>query len=188
MAAILHDWLDSWSGLALTIAGMTYQGWDVQLTAYAARDWRANFFPVGSRTPRRRLGVGADAVAGGAAGGVGSCYTDRVLSPRRPPYPTWKFYPSRMAPPPWVFEFIGVVAAARPLIDTAQVTGLTSNKVLESLRPGLERLNYKVEDRGTRTKLYRPVLFGDEGAAQVAYNVDAVVSAHVSAMSVPPPR
>jgi hypothetical protein len=73
MAAILHDWLDSWSGLALIIAGMTYQGWDVQLTAYAARDWRANFFPVGSRTPRRRLGVGADAVAGGAAGGVGSC-------------------------------------------------------------------------------------------------------------------
>jgi hypothetical protein len=26
---------------------MTRQGWDVQLTAYAARDWRANFFPVG---------------------------------------------------------------------------------------------------------------------------------------------
>jgi hypothetical protein len=23
------------------------QGWDVQLTAYAARDGRANFFPVG---------------------------------------------------------------------------------------------------------------------------------------------
>jgi hypothetical protein len=26
---------------------MTYPGRDVQLTAYAARDWRANFFPVG---------------------------------------------------------------------------------------------------------------------------------------------
>jgi hypothetical protein len=26
---------------------MTHQGWDVQLTAYAARDWRANFLPVG---------------------------------------------------------------------------------------------------------------------------------------------
>jgi hypothetical protein len=25
---------------------MTHQGWDVQLMAYAARDWRANFFPV----------------------------------------------------------------------------------------------------------------------------------------------
>jgi hypothetical protein len=44
---LMHDWLDCWSGLGLVIAGMTHQGWDVQLTAYAARDWRANFFPVG---------------------------------------------------------------------------------------------------------------------------------------------
>jgi hypothetical protein len=47
MAAILHDWLDSWSGLGLIIAGMTHQGWDVQLTVYAARDRRANLFPAG---------------------------------------------------------------------------------------------------------------------------------------------
>jgi hypothetical protein len=39
--------LDSWSGIGLIGGGMTHQGWDVQLTAYAARDWRANFFPVG---------------------------------------------------------------------------------------------------------------------------------------------
>jgi hypothetical protein len=45
---------------------MTYQGWNVQLSAYAARDWRANFFPVGIALHRRRLGVGADAVASGA--------------------------------------------------------------------------------------------------------------------------
>jgi hypothetical protein len=44
---LVHDWLDSWSGIGLIIAGMTHQGWDVQLMAYAARDWRANFFPVG---------------------------------------------------------------------------------------------------------------------------------------------
>jgi hypothetical protein len=35
------------SGIGLIVAGMMHQGWDVQLTAYAARDWRANFFPVG---------------------------------------------------------------------------------------------------------------------------------------------
>ena len=34
-------------GLGLIIADMAHQGWDVQLTAYAARDWRANFLPVG---------------------------------------------------------------------------------------------------------------------------------------------
>jgi hypothetical protein len=44
---LVCEWLDSWSGIGLIIAGMTYQGWDVQLTAYAERDWRANFFPVG---------------------------------------------------------------------------------------------------------------------------------------------
>lgn len=44
---LVREWLDNWSGLGLIVAGMTHQGWDAQLTAYAARDWRANFFPVG---------------------------------------------------------------------------------------------------------------------------------------------
>jgi hypothetical protein len=44
---LVRELLDSWSGLGLILAGMSHQGWDVQLTAYAARDWRANFFPVG---------------------------------------------------------------------------------------------------------------------------------------------
>jgi hypothetical protein len=49
---------------------MTHQGWDVQFTAYAARDWRANFFPIGIA----HSVVGASAWeptpwAGGAAGG-----------------------------------------------------------------------------------------------------------------------
>jgi hypothetical protein len=46
----LHDlrsYLDSWSGIGRIAVGMAHQGWDVQLTAYAARDWRATFFPVG---------------------------------------------------------------------------------------------------------------------------------------------
>ena len=38
---------DHWSGIGLIVVGMSYQGWALQLTAYAARDWRANFFPVG---------------------------------------------------------------------------------------------------------------------------------------------
>jgi hypothetical protein len=45
---LMHEWLDNWSGLGLVIAGMTHQGWDVQLTAYAARDWRADFFLIAS--------------------------------------------------------------------------------------------------------------------------------------------
>jgi hypothetical protein len=57
---------------------MTHQGWGLQLTAYAARDWR-ELLPGGHRAlHRRRLGVGADAVAGGAAGGVGGAEEDRM--------------------------------------------------------------------------------------------------------------
>ena len=44
---LVRAWLNNWSGLGLVVARMTHQGWDVQLTSYAARDWRANFFPVG---------------------------------------------------------------------------------------------------------------------------------------------
>jgi hypothetical protein len=43
---LMRAWLDSWYGLGLMMEGMTHQGWDLQLTAYAARDC-ANFFPVG---------------------------------------------------------------------------------------------------------------------------------------------
>ena len=43
---LVHQWFDSRAGLGLVVAGMTHRGWDVQLTACAARDWRANFFPV----------------------------------------------------------------------------------------------------------------------------------------------
>jgi hypothetical protein len=44
---LVREWLDSWMGIGLIVAGMAHQGWDLQLTAYAGRDWRANFFPAG---------------------------------------------------------------------------------------------------------------------------------------------
>jgi hypothetical protein len=44
---LVRQWLDSWSGVGLVLAGMAYQGWDVQLTAYAARHWRVTFYPLG---------------------------------------------------------------------------------------------------------------------------------------------
>src|SRR5262249_27316411 len=44
---LVRDWLDNWSGVGPVLVGMTHQGYDVQLTAYAARDWRTTF----SHTP-----------------------------------------------------------------------------------------------------------------------------------------
>lgn len=90
-------------------------------------------------------------------------------------YPSWIYYPTSTAPPTWVGDLIDVVSAARPEIESATHSGLTSDKVLLKLRPGLELLGYTVETSKKRAgKVRRPVLFGEGGAERVAYEVDAV--------------
>jgi hypothetical protein len=87
-------------------------------------------------------------------------------------YPEWFYYPSRTRPPDWVHELLEVAAAARPLIDSATVDGLTSDNVLAHLRP---ELGYEVKGGKHRAeRIRRPVLFGDQGREPVAYEVDAV--------------
>jgi hypothetical protein len=44
---LVGDWLDTWAGLGLIVVGMEWQGYDLQLTAYGGRGWRANFFHAG---------------------------------------------------------------------------------------------------------------------------------------------
>jgi len=92
---LMREWLDSWSGLGLVVAGMTYQGWDLQITAYAARDWRANFFPVGiahsmSRQRRGSRRRGAPRLA---------------AEPRQPSWPAPLQPGYRSSPPPgWPWQ------------------------------------------------------------------------------------
>jgi hypothetical protein len=43
----LHSWLSSWSGIGHIIVGMHRQGYDVQLTQYDERGWRATFYVTG---------------------------------------------------------------------------------------------------------------------------------------------
>jgi hypothetical protein len=43
----LRTWLDSWSGLGAVVVGMAHQGYDLQLTRYDDRGWRATFYTTG---------------------------------------------------------------------------------------------------------------------------------------------
>jgi hypothetical protein len=43
----LRTWLDSWSGIGHVTTGMARQGYDLQLTRYDERGWRATFFTTG---------------------------------------------------------------------------------------------------------------------------------------------
>jgi hypothetical protein len=43
----LRFWLDSWSGIGHVVVGMTRQGYDLQLTRYDEKGWRATFYTSG---------------------------------------------------------------------------------------------------------------------------------------------
>jgi hypothetical protein len=43
----LRTWLDSWSGIGHVAVGMHRQGYDLQLTEYDERGWRATFYTTG---------------------------------------------------------------------------------------------------------------------------------------------
>ena len=43
----LRAWLDSWVGIGHVAVGMHRQGFDLQLTQYDDRGWRATFYATG---------------------------------------------------------------------------------------------------------------------------------------------
>ena len=47
----LRSWLDSWRGIGDVERGMARQGYDLQLTRYDARGWRATFYTTGMEHP-----------------------------------------------------------------------------------------------------------------------------------------
>ena len=70
--------------------------------------------------------------------------------------------------------FVGVIASSEETIFPAKRSGLTSDAVLAELRDPLVALGYSVETSKRRAdKARRPVLFGEQGAERVAYEVDA---------------
>lgn len=49
--ALLHGYLDTWRGIGDVVVGMARQDYDLQLTRYDGRGWRATFYS--GRPPRR---------------------------------------------------------------------------------------------------------------------------------------
>jgi len=43
----LRSWLNSWRGIGDVERGMAHQGYDLQLTRYDERGWRATFYTTG---------------------------------------------------------------------------------------------------------------------------------------------
>src|SRR3989440_2334354 len=45
--SLVRAWLGTWSGIGLVAAGMARQGYDLSLTRYDERGWRATFYTSG---------------------------------------------------------------------------------------------------------------------------------------------
>ena len=55
----LRTWLDSWSGIGRIAVGMHRHGFDLQLTQYDERGWRATFYATGrEHSPTSATGTG----------------------------------------------------------------------------------------------------------------------------------
>lgn len=88
-------------------------------------------------------------------------------------FPRWKYYPPRSRPPDWVQPMVSAFASAKVSIDSGQ-RQIKSDKALAALRPALEALEFEVEAGKKRAqKIRRPVLFGELGREDLAYEVDA---------------
>ncbi len=90
-------------------------------------------------------------------------------------YPLWSFYPRNHRPPEWALAFVDVVGGSEKTVSTVEKkTGISSDGVLSELSVGLQALGYVVETGKTKaSKIFRPVLFGDNGTAEVSYEIDA---------------
>jgi len=52
-------YLDSWAGIGRIAVGMAHQGFDLRLTWYAERGWRATFYTTGmEHSPTSATGTG----------------------------------------------------------------------------------------------------------------------------------
>jgi len=55
----LRIWMDSWAGIGHVAVGMHRQGYDLQLTQYDDRGWRATFYTTGmEHSPTSATGTG----------------------------------------------------------------------------------------------------------------------------------
>ena len=91
-------------------------------------------------------------------------------------YPYWSYYPRNVRPPAWVDRFVSVVAGVEDVISTTgpSPAALRSDQVLQAMTAGLVELGYAVETgKGAADRIRRPVLFGENGEATVAYEIDA---------------
>ncbi len=84
-------------------------------------------------------------------------------------------FPRTNPPAEHILKVVEIFQTYEPAIATVdKATKLKSDDVLAKLRPGLEKLGFKVEaGKSAEERIIRPVFFGENGQPTKTYSVDA---------------
>lgn len=94
-------------------------------------------------------------------------------------YPIWKYYPSRERPPDWALQLVDVFADLQMTLDSREGRQVSSDSALAELAPALRELGYQVEgSKRAEDKIRKPVLYGEMGKEERAYEVDGFQAEH----------
>jgi hypothetical protein len=100
-------------------------------------------------------------------------------------YPNWCLFPRYLIAPSWVPDFIRVLNQSQKKIDSQTHNKFDSDQVLKALSDGLCALGWEIETGKTKeAKIYRPVLFGDNGVSRVSYEIDGWHPLHKAVLEI----
>jgi hypothetical protein len=87
-------------------------------------------------------------------------------------YPRWIYFPRSEAPPLWAADVAAIFRDQRERLDTATIHN-RSDAALSIVRPGLERMGFRVEGGEDEPTIYRPMHFGEHGIPDRQYHIDS---------------
>lgn len=86
----------------------------------------------------------------------------------------WVYFPKSSPPPEFGLQIVALFEAMADAIDSAKSVDQHSDTVMARLRPGLEKLGFRVEKgKSSENKIVVPVLFGRKGKILKCFNADA---------------
>lgn len=84
------------------------------------------------------------------------------------------YFPKSSPPPEFGLSVVALFEEVDDVIDSSKSPNQPSNTVMSRLRPGLERLGFRVErGKSSEEKIVVPVLFGRKGKVLKCFNADA---------------
>ena len=86
----------------------------------------------------------------------------------------WVYFPKSSPPPEFGLSVVALFEGIATVIDSSSGGKQHSDAVMALLRPGLEKLGFRVErGKSSEEKIVVPVLFGRKGKVLKCFNADA---------------